>query len=76
MSFKRFKSLLMKSATVQLEIEKEQSRRLPDTLRLLMLKKQRLYILDKLHTLRQHARQRSDARRKKKAQRHLQSSPV
>lgn len=43
-----FKSLLFKATQIQQEIEKEQSRRLPDWVRLLKLKKLRLKIKDKL----------------------------
>ena len=51
-SFKRMKSLLMKSASIQLEIEQESRRPNPDWRRLLTLKKQRLMIKDTLHKLR------------------------
>lgn len=62
MSYRYFKSLMMKSAIVQVQIDEESKRRLPDTIRLLMLKKQRLYILDKIQTLRKRARERKRAR--------------
>lgn len=48
MSVQHFKSLLFKSKQIQKEIEKEQSRRLPDWMRLAMLKKLRLAIKDRL----------------------------
>ena len=48
MSVQRFKSLLFKATQIQREIEKEQSRRWPDWMRLLKLKKLRLAIKDKL----------------------------
>jgi hypothetical protein len=47
-SFKRIQSLLMKSAAIQIEIDRETQRRSPDWMRLLMLKKQRLIIKDTL----------------------------
>lgn len=46
-----FKSLLFKSTQIQQEIEKEQSRRLPDWMRLLKLKKLRLTIKDRLQEI-------------------------
>lgn len=48
MSVQHFKSLLYKATQIQREIEKEQSRRLPDWMRLLKLKKLRLLMKDKL----------------------------
>ena len=49
---KLVKSLLMKSAVVQLEIEEETKKRRPDWMRVVMLKKQRLMIKDKLNQIR------------------------
>jgi uncharacterized protein YdcH (DUF465 family) len=57
MSVQHFKSLLFKATQIQQEIEKEQSRRLPDWIRLLKLKKLRLRIKDRLC---QFARQRGE----------------
>jgi len=51
MSVQHFKSLLFKSAQIQQEIEKEQTRRLPDWMRLLKLKKLRLAIKDRLREM-------------------------
>lgn len=51
MSVKYIKSLLFKSAHIQREIEKEQSNRWPDRLRLLRLKKVRLAIKDRLERI-------------------------
>ncbi len=48
MSVQRFKSLLFKATQIQREIEKEHSRRWPDWMRLLKLKKLRLLMKDKL----------------------------
>lgn len=50
MSVQRFKSLLFKSTKLQLEIEKEQRRAMPNWMRLLKLKKLRLLMKDKLRT--------------------------
>ena len=50
MSVQRFKSLLFKSTKLQLEIEKEQRRAMPDWMRLLKLKKLRLVMKDKLRS--------------------------
>jgi hypothetical protein len=50
-SFKRIKSLLVKSATIQLKIEQESRKKAPDWVKLLMLKKQRLIVKDALHRL-------------------------
>lgn len=44
MSVQHFKSLLFKSAQIQQEIERERTRRWPDWMRLLKLKKIRLAI--------------------------------
>ena len=57
MSVQHFKSLLFKATQIQREIEKEQSRRLPDWMRLLKLKKLRLKIKDKLHRFSEHTGQ-------------------
>lgn len=54
MSVEYFKSLLMKSAQIQKEIEKEQSRRWPDRMRLLKLKKVRLSIKDRIERITRH----------------------
>ncbi len=51
MSVRLFKSLLFKSAQIQHLIEQERFRRLPDTLRLLKLKRIRLKIKDRLQHL-------------------------
>lgn len=51
MSFKYFKSLLFKSAQIQHEIDKEQGRRWPDSLRLIKLKKIRLAIKDRMERI-------------------------
>ncbi len=51
--FKKLKSLLMKSAIIQLEIDEESRRKNPDWVRVLTLKKQRLIIKDSLQRLRQ-----------------------
>lgn len=59
MSARHFKSLLFKSTQIQQEIEKEQSRRLPDWLRLFKLKKLRLAIKDRLQGI---ARQSENCR--------------
>ncbi len=61
--FKLFKSLLNKSARVQLEIDAETSKKYPDWMRVVMLKKQRLLIKDRIHRLRLQMRTRRDARR-------------
>lgn len=50
--FKKFKSLLLKSALVEREIEDEARRKNPNWIRLLTLKKQRLIIKDALQRLR------------------------
>jgi uncharacterized protein YdcH (DUF465 family) len=49
---KLVKSLMMKSAVVQIEIEEETKKRNPDWMRVVMLKKQRLMIKDKIHQIR------------------------
>jgi hypothetical protein len=49
--FKLFKSLMTKSAVVQMEIEEESRKKYPDWMRVMMLKKQRLMIKDKLYKL-------------------------
>ncbi|MCE3006224.1 MAG: DUF465 domain-containing protein [Rickettsiales bacterium] len=61
--FKLFKSLLQKSARVQLEIDAETSKKYPDWMRVIMLKKQRLLIKDKLQRLRQKVRGHGGERR-------------
>ena len=48
MSFKKLKSLLFKTARIQEEIDRENSRKAPDTFRLLRLKKIRLAIKDQI----------------------------
>lgn len=58
-TFKKLKSLLMKSALVQLEIEHESRRKSPDWMRLLTLKKQRLIIKDSILSLRKLPRRTS-----------------
>lgn len=61
--FKLFKSLLNKSARVQLEIDAETSKKYPDWMRVVMLKKQRLLIKDRIHRLRLQMRTRREERR-------------
>jgi len=51
MSPNHLKSLLTKSAELEHAIEKEQARPLPDTIRLLKLKKLRLLIKDRISRL-------------------------
>lgn len=51
MSVRLFKSLLYKSTRIQTEIEREQSHRWPNAMRLLKLKKLRLAIKDRLQRL-------------------------
>ncbi len=51
MSFKLFKSLLLKSSLIQKEIDQEHKRVWPDRFRLIRLKKIRLSIKDKLHSI-------------------------
>jgi hypothetical protein len=48
MSFKLFKSLLLKSSHLQREIEQEQKQKWPDRFRLIRLKKIRLSIKDRM----------------------------
>jgi uncharacterized protein YdcH (DUF465 family) len=50
--FKALKSLLMKSAVVQVEIEAETRKKNPDWIRVVTLKKQRLLIKDKIQQIR------------------------
>ena len=49
---KKLKSLLTKSAQIQLHIEDETSKKHPDWLRIITLKKQRLLIKDSIQKLR------------------------
>jgi uncharacterized protein YdcH (DUF465 family) len=56
MSPKRIHSLLIKSAEIQQEIEREHARPRPDTFRLLKLKKLRLAIKDRIITMLRAAR--------------------
>lgn len=56
--FKKLKSLLKKSAEIQLHIEDETRKKHPDWFRVITLKKQRLMIKDRIHRLRRH-RQRA-----------------
>lgn len=51
MSTRFFKSLLLRSASLQREIEAEYARPKPDSLRLLRLKKLKLLVKDRLHRL-------------------------
>lgn len=51
MSLQYFKSLLFRSSRIQEEIEREQKRRAPDSMRLLKLKKLRLVIKDRMQEL-------------------------
>jgi hypothetical protein len=60
-TFKKLKSLLMKSAVVQLEIDRETQQKHPDWRRLLTLKKQRLIIKDSIRRLRSLPRRTSPA---------------
>ena len=60
---KLFKSLLQKSARVQLEIDAEARRKHPDWMRIIMLKKQRLLIKDRLQRLQREMRDRRAERR-------------
>lgn len=48
MSLGLFKSLLLRSGKIQMEIEREQAQRRPDDIRLLQLKKLRLLMKDKI----------------------------
>lgn len=57
MSKNFFKSLLLRSAGLQREIESEYARPKPDQLRLLKLKKLRLLIADRLYALARQAGQ-------------------
>ncbi len=50
--FKALKSLLMKSAVVQIAIEAETRKKNPDWIRVVTLKKQRLMIKDKIQQIR------------------------
>lgn len=50
--FKALKSLLMKSAVVQIEIEAETRKKNPDWVRIITLKKQRLLIKDRIQQIR------------------------
>ena len=50
--FKALKSLLMRSAVVQIEIEAETRKKNPDWIRVVTLKKQRLLIKDKIQQIR------------------------
>lgn len=61
MSVQHFKSLLFKSAQIEEEIVKEQSRPRPDWMRLLKLKKIRLSIKDKLYRIAQKGRSSSES---------------
>lgn len=56
--FKLFKSLMTKSAIVQMEIEEETRKKYPDWMRVMMLKKQRLTIKDKLQRLQANRRRK------------------
>jgi hypothetical protein len=51
MSVKMLKNLLLKSSRLQIEIEQEQKKLLPDRFRLIKLKKTRLFIKDRLRAL-------------------------
>jgi uncharacterized protein YdcH (DUF465 family) len=62
MSVQHFKSLLYKSTQIQKAIEKEQSRRLPDWMFLLKLKKLRLAIKDRLQEIVRQGSPRSPGR--------------
>jgi len=54
--YKLFKSLMTKSAIIQIEIEEESRKKYPDWVRVVMLKKQRLMIKDKLYKLQKNRR--------------------
>jgi len=66
MSVQRFKSLLFKATQIQQEILREQSRRLPDWIRLLKLKKIRLAIKDRMQEI---AKNSEDSRAKNRRKR-------
>jgi hypothetical protein len=62
MSFRYMKALLLKSATIQQQIDKEMVRPKPDSLKLLELKMKRLSIKDKImHVARMVRRRRKTA---------------
>ncbi len=63
MSDKLFKSLLFKSARIQQEIEREQSKLWPDSWRLIKLKKIRLAIRDRLERIIQIGAKGAEKRR-------------
>jgi uncharacterized protein YdcH (DUF465 family) len=63
MSVQHFRSLLFKSTQIQQEIEKEQTRHLPDWMRLLKLKKLRLAIKDRLQEIARQSENTRSARR-------------
>jgi hypothetical protein len=51
-TLKTLKSLLRKSAQIQMHIEEEQRKKSPDWFRIITLKKQRLMIKDRIHRMR------------------------
>ncbi|MBN8543962.1 MAG: DUF465 domain-containing protein [Alphaproteobacteria bacterium] len=51
-----------KSAVVQIEIEEETRKKYPDWMRVMMLKKQRLMIKDKLNKLQAHRKRNKRGR--------------
>jgi hypothetical protein len=65
MSVTYLRALLFKSGIIQQEIEREQSRRWPDSLRLLKLKKLRLVIKDRLARLSNARMARRNARKRR-----------
>jgi len=66
MSVQHFKSLLFKATQIQQEIVKEQSRRLPDWMRLLKLKKIRLAIKDRMQEIAKNSKHSRAKNRKKR----------
>ena len=62
MSIRNFKTLLLKSAKIQAEIEREQNGSRPDWMRLLKLKKLRLVLRDRLQRLSSAERAQSPPR--------------
>lgn len=67
MSVKKLKNLLMTSSRLQIEIEQEEQKKLPDRFRLIKLKKTRLLIKDRLRALISHSASSSGLMTTKKA---------
>lgn len=59
---KTLKSLMRKSAQIQLHIEDESRKKNPDWFRIITLKKQRLQIKDKIHRIQKNAARKKPAR--------------